>query len=303
MRILITGSAGLVGSSLVRIFEQSNDEIFAATRNVADLFSLSETKALLAEANPDIIVNAAAKVGGIYANNTERTDFIFHNLKINMNLLEASIPYKNLKFINLGSSCIYPLNAPNPISEESLMEGKLEPTNSPYAMAKLTAIEIGRAIKNEHGIDIINLMPTNLYGPNDNFSELGSHVIPALIYRMHIAKQNKEKVFKVWGTGTPKREFLHVDDLAAAIKHIIKENIEDDLINIGSSEEISILELVNLISEIINYEGEIILDPSKPDGNPRKLLDSSKINSLGWKAQINLRKGLKDVYNWYMQNN
>ena len=182
------------------------------------------------------------------------------------------------------------------------MEGKLEPTNSPYAMAKLTAIEIGRAIKLEHGINVINLMPTNLYGPNDNFSEMGSHVIPGLIYRMHNAKLKSEATFKLWGSGTPKREFLHVDDLAEAISFILKNDIQDDLLNIGSGEEISILELVYLIKDVIKFEGEIIFDKTKPDGNPRKLLDSNKIKSYGWSNKIKLEEGLNSVYEWFKKN-
>ncbi len=302
MKILITGSKGLVGSSLNRVFENTSYEVFPATRENANLFSYEETKQLLEKTQPDIIINAAAKVGGIHANNTQRTNFILENLKINMNLLEASVEYPKLKLINLGSSCIYPLNASNPISEDSLMEGKLEPTNSPYAMAKLTAIEIGRAIKLEHGINVINLMPTNLYGPNDNFSEMGSHVIPGLIYRMHNAKLKSEATFKLWGSGTPKREFLHVDDLAEAISFILKNDIQDDLLNIGSGEEISILELVYLIKDVIKFEGEIIFDKTKPDGNPRKLLDSNKIKSYGWSNKIKLEEGLNSVYEWFKKN-
>lgn len=302
MKILITGSTGLVGSSLSRIFEKSSYEVFSATREDANLFSFEDTKKLLKKVQPDIVVNAAAKVGGIYANNTQRTDFILENLKINMNLLEASLNFPNLKIINLGSSCIYPLNASNPITEDSLMEGKLEPTNSPYAMAKLTAIEIGRAIKNEHGINVINLMPTNLYGPNDNFSEMGSHVIPGLIYRMHHAKLNNDSTFKVWGSGTPKREFLHVDDLSKAIDFILKNDIKEDLLNIGSGTEVSILELVNLIKDEIKFKGEIVFDKTKPDGNPRKLLDSTKIKSYGWSDEIKLEEGLHQVYEWFKKN-
>ncbi len=302
MKILITGSTGLVGSSLNRLFKKSSYEVFPARREDANLFSYEETKKLLNQVQPDIVINAAAKVGGIYANNTERTNFILENLKINMNLLEASVDFPNLKLVNLGSSCIYPLNASNPISEDSLMEGKLEPTNSPYAMAKLTAIEIGRAIKSEYGINVINLMPTNLYGPNDNFSEMGSHVIPGLIYRMHNSKLNKDALFKVWGSGTPKREFLHVDDLAKAIDFILKNDIKDDLLNIGSGDEVSILELVNLIKDEIKFEGDIVFDQTKPDGNPRKLLDSAKIKSYGWSDEIKLKEGIHQVYEWFKKN-
>ena len=301
MKILITGSNGLVGSSLTRILTTSNPSfnILPTTRKDANLFSFEETKNLILSKKPDVIVNAAAKVGGILANNTNRTDFILENLKININLLESLVNLPEIKLINLGSSCIYPLDATNPISEDSLMTGKLEPTNSPYAMAKLTAIEIGDALKKEHGHKIINVMPTNLYGPYDHFSEKNSHVIPGLIFRMHNAKLNNDKEFKVWGTGKPLREFLYVDDLSKAINHLIENNLNPELINIGSGDEITIKDLVNKISKIINYDGEIIFDDTKPDGNPRKLLDSSKVNSYGWDSEISLDQGLKLTYKWF----
>ena len=236
------------------------------------------------------------------ANNTYRTEFIIENLKINLNILESCIDYKNIKIINLGSSCIYPLNAENPISEESFMKGELEPTNSPYAMAKISAIEIGRSMNLQYNHNILNLMPTNLYGPNDNFSENDSHVIPGLIHRMHQAKINKDKKFKIWGSGKPLREFLYVDDLANAIEFLILENIQEDLLNIGSGEEISIKDLAIEISKIIDYKGEIEFDNSKPDGNPRKLLDSSKINKIGWSHKVSLEDGLRKTYSWYLDN-
>tara|TARA_Y100000748_G_scaffold57889_1_gene46184 strand:- start:116 stop:835 length:720 start_codon:yes stop_codon:yes gene_type:complete len=236
------------------------------------------------------------------ANNTYRTEFIIENLKINLNILESCIDYQNIKIINLGSSCIYPLNAENPISEDSFMKGELEPTNSPYAMAKISAIEIGRSMKLQYSHNILNLMPTNLYGPNDNFSENDSHVIPGLIHRMHQAKINKDKKFKIWGSGKPLREFLYVDDLANAIEFLILENIQEDLLNIGSGEEISIKDLAIEISKIIDYKGEIEFDNSKPDGNPRKLLDSSKINKIGWSHKVNLEDGLRKTYSWYLDN-
>ena len=251
---------------------------------------------------PDILIIAAARVGGIVANNTKRTEFIFENLKINMNLFEASIPYNTMKIINLGSSCIYPLNASNPISENSLMTGMLEPTNSPYAMAKITAIEIGRSLNLQFGHKVINIMPTNLYGPNDFYSETDSHVIPGMIFRMHKAKANQEDKFLIWGTGSPLREFLYVDDLAMAIKYIIEENIEIDLINVGSGYEISIKELAEKIKKVISFEGELSFDAEKPDGNPRKLLDSTKINDLGWKSKTDLDSGLKTSYEWFLEN-
>lgn len=224
------------------------------------------------------------------------------NLKININVLEASVSLPSVSIINLGSSCIYPLNATDPIKEESYMTGTLEPTNSPYAMAKLTAIELGMSLKEQYGKKVINLMPTNLYGPNDNFSETSSHVIPGLIRRLTIAKHNKDEVFKVWGTGTPKREFLHVDDLSDAIKFLIENNEVPKLINVGSGQEVTIKELVSLLVDITSYKGEVVYDSSMPDGNPRKLLDSSKLNEMGWNSSIDLDTGLENTYKWFMEN-
>ena len=303
MKILILGSAGLVGSSLGRVLSKVNDyEILKASRTDANLFDLSETKELIKSFHPNVVINAAAKVGGIVANNTDRTEFILENLKININVLESLIPYPTIKLINLGSSCIYPLGTEVPIAEEKLMTGKLEPTNSPYAMAKLTAIEMGSALAIQYGHKIINLMPTNLYGPNDSFSETNSHVIPGLIYRMHKSKINSQNNFKVWGTGKPLREFLYVDDLADSINFIIQNNIEEEILNVGSGEEVSIQDLVNKIKEVVNYDGEIYFDSSIPDGNPRKLLNSSKINNLGWKSKVSLDDGLVKAYDWFKKN-
>ena len=252
--------------------------------------------------NPDCIVNAAAKVGGININNEKRFEFITENLKINMNILESCLENKNIKIINLGSSCIYPLNAENPLKEEYIMTGKLEPTNSPYAMAKLSAIEIGDAMTKQFGHKIINLMPTNLYGPNDNFSENDSHVIPGLIFRMHNAKINNEDRFSIWGSGKPLREFLYVDDLSEAIKLIIEKDVDQQILNVGSSEEISIIDLAKLIKKVLQYDGELIFDSTKPDGNPRKLLDSTKMFSYGWKPNIRLEEGIKLSYDWFLKN-
>ena len=248
------------------------------------------------------MINAAAKVGGIYANNSKRTEFILENLKINVNILEASIPLNEMYIINLGSSCIYPLNADNPIKEGSVMSGKLEPTNSPYAMAKLTAIEIGEALSSQYGHKVLNLMPTNLYGPFDNFSETESHVIPGLIAKMHKAKVQEDKEFKIWGTGKPLREFLYVEDLSRAIEYLIFNRPVESLLNIGSGVEISIYDLAKKIKNVIEFDGELRFDETKPDGNPRKLLDSSIINNLGWSPKISLENGLKLTYEWYLNS-
>jgi GDP-L-fucose synthase len=293
----------MVGSSVSRILEQdSKYELILSNREKTDLFNLDETKKLIEDIKPNVVINAAAKVGGIYANNTQRFSFIVDNLKINMNILESCKPFSEIKIINLGSSCIYPLNAPNPITEEQFMNGKLEPTNSPYAMAKLSSIEIGNSMTKEFGHEIINLMPTNLYGPHDYFSDSNSHVIPGLMQRMHKAKIKNEQEFLIWGSGNPLREFLHVDDLARAIKKVIEVRTNESLINVGSSEEISIKKLAESLKNVIGYKGLLGFDKSKPDGNPRKLLDSTKILELGWRPEIELNQGLVDTYKWFTEN-
>lgn len=302
--VLVLGSSGLVGSSLNRVLNKSQkvNNLISSTRADTDLFSLEQTKNLIEKTQPDILINAAAKVGGILANDTYRTSFIIDNLKINTNILESCIQYQNIKIINLGSSCIYPLNSKNPIKEEYIMSGKLEPTNSPYAMAKLASIEIADSMKKEFGHNIINIMPTNLYGPNDNFSTEGSHVIPGLINRMHNAKKNKDKEFFIWGSGKPLREFLYVDDLSESIEFLLEKEISENILNVGSSREISIYDLASLIKSVVKFDGELKFDNTKPDGNPRKLIDSSKINNLGWKATTPLESGLKKTYEWYLEN-
>ncbi len=304
MKVLITGSNGLVGSSVNRILEDSSKvtELLPTNRNNLDLFDYRAVLNFIEKNSPEIIVNCAAKVGGIYANNTQRTEFILNNLKINMNLLEASINFPNIRIINLGSSCIYPLNAENPIKESYVMTGPLEPTNSPYAMAKLTSIEIGRSISSQYGHKIINLMPTNLYGPKDNFSSDDSHVIPGLIARMHKEKINNSSTFKIWGTGKPLREFMYVDDLALAIEFLLDKDVEKDLINVGTGNEIQIADLAEKLKKVIDFKGELIFDSSKPDGNPRKLINSDYLKSLGWKPKTDLDSGLEKTYSWYLNN-
>ncbi len=273
-----------------------------STREDTNLFSYDDTKKTISDFNPNLIINAAAKVGGVYANDTQGTSFLIENLKININILESIVDLPSISLINLGSSCIYPLNAPNPITEDSFMGGSLEPTNSPYAMAKLTAIELGKTLKKDFGHNIINLMPTNLYGPNDYFDDLNSHVIPGLLSRMHQTKLNEEMEFLIWGTGKPLREFLYVDDLADAIELIIKQNLKIDLVNVGSGVEISIKGLAEKIKSIVGYEGKLKFNSDMPDGNPRKLLDSSLINKYGWTPKIDLDQGLKKTYTWYLEN-
>jgi GDP-L-fucose synthase len=302
MKVLLFGSNGLVGSNVKKKLENKKYDSLFSTRETNDLFNLELTKRNIKEFNPDVIINCAAKVGGILANDTYRTAFLLENLKINMNILESIIDLDSIKVINLGSSCIYPLDAENPIKEDSFMTGKLEETNSPYAMAKLTAIELGMSLTREYGHQIVNLMPTNLYGEYDSFSEKNSHVIPGLIYRMHSSKINQKEAFKVWGSGEPLREFLYAGDLANAIIFILENNINDQLINIGSGSEISIKNLAYKLKEIIAFKGEIEFDLSMPDGNPRKLLDSTKIFNYGWKPEVDLDSGLKLSYEWFLKN-
>ena len=303
-KVLIFGSNGLVGKSLNRVLNNSDkvSELITSTRKDTNLFSLEDTKKTIEKTKPDLVINAAAKVGGIYANNTKRSDFIIENLKINLNVLEACIPYNFIEIINLGSSCIYPLDAENPISEDSFLTGKLEPTNSPYAIAKIAGNEIGRSMNLQYGHKVINLMPTNLYGPGDNFSEKDSHVIPGLISRMHSAKINKDTEFKIWGSGKPLREFLYVDDLAKAVEFLINNEISEDLLNVGSGKEISIIKLAELIKETIGYSGNLIFDDSMPDGNPRKLIDSTKIMEMGWEPKVGLKEGVRLSYDSFLED-
>ena len=303
-KILVFGANGLVGKSVVKTLSNSSkvESVDSSTRKDTDLKNIDEIKNILNIKKPDYIINCAAKVGGIHANNTFRAEFLLENLKINLNLFDALKEYPNINVVNLGSSCIYPLNAPNPISESSFLEGKLEPTNSPYAIAKITGIELGREINNQYGNKILNLMPTNLYGPNDNFTDMNSHVIPGLVFRMHQAKIDNDPIFKIWGTGTPLREFMFVDDLANCIEFLIDKDLDSDLINVGTGEEVSILDLALLVKKITGYKGIVETDPKMPDGNPRKLLDSTLINNLGWKSQVDLKSGLKITYDWYINN-
>lgn len=303
IKVIIFGSNGLVGTSLTSVLSQDEKfTVIPSNRAKVDLFNFEKTKDFISSNNPDVIINAAAKVGGIFANNNQRVEFILENLKINMNILESCIDNNKIKIINLGSSCIYPVNANNPIKEDYIMSGSLEPTNSPYAMAKLSAIEIGNALNLQYGHNVINLMPTNLYGPNDNFHPVNSHVIPGLINRIHIAKEQNSNNVEIWGDGSPLREFLYVDDLSKAIKFILLNEINNNLINVGSSSEVSILELAKKIVEVVNYSGNLIFDKTKPNGNNRKLLDSSLIFSYGWVPETNLEMGLKKTYNWYLEN-
>ena len=303
MKVLVFGSNGLVGKAIVKhIRLQKNLNIIESTRQDTDLFSLTQTRNKINIEKPDVVIVAAAKVGGIYANNTQRFKFILDNLKISTNIFEAVSEDSRIKVINIGSSCIYPLGVENPIKEESLMTGKLEPTNSPYSMAKLTAVELGKSLKEEKGHNVINLMPTNLYGPNDHFEEMNSHVIPGLIYKMHQAVINNHKEVEIWGSGKPLREFMHVNDLASAIVFLLNKKFDYEVLNIGTGEEVSIKELAEEIKEVCNFKGKLKFNSNLPDGNPRKLLDSTKMNNLGWSHKISLKDGLKSTYEWYIKN-
>jgi len=304
LKVLVVGANGMVGTAVSKRLLKSNKviELTSSTREDTDLFSFKQTEELINKERPDVLIIAAAKVGGIFYNNTKRTEFILENLKININLLESTIKFPEIRIINLGSSCIYPLEAENPISENEFMNGKLEPTNSPYAMAKLTAIELGRSLSIQHGHKIINLMPTNLYGPNDYFHESNGHVIPSLIHKICNAKMSEKSTFNIWGSGSPKREFLYVSELADCIEHLIDLDTNIDLLNVGSGQEVTIKELAQKIKEAIGFKGELQFDNTMPDGNPRKLLDSSLINELGWKSKIDLNEGIAKTYEWYLDN-
>jgi GDP-L-fucose synthase len=305
MNVLVFGSRGLVGSSIVRELLKDNKKynVTSSSRQDTDLFSLEETKEKIINSNPDIVIIAAAKVGGIHANNTEKFQFISENIKINLNIFESLISFPKTTIINIGSSCIYPLDAQSPLKEDSLMTGKLEPTNSPYAMAKLASLEMGYSLMEQYGHNVINIMPTNLYGPNDTFDELKSHVIPGLIYKMHKSKVLKKETVELWGSGKPLREFMYVQDFSAAVRFIIENNPKSQLLNIGTGEEISIYDLAYEIKSVVDFKGEILFNTNYPDGNPRKLLDSSKINELGWKSKVSLREGLEKTYEWFLENN
>lgn len=304
MKILVFGSSGMVGSSLLNIgLDHKKDfEIIGSNREKLDLFNKEETFSYISELKPDVLINAAAKVGGIYANSQYKADFIIENLKINLNIAEAIKIFPEILNITIGSSCIYPLGTSNPMNESQIMTGKLEPTNSPYAMAKLANIETSYALHEQYKVNYLNLLPTNLYGPYDKFNVNNSHVIPSLISKFHNAKMDQKKSVTLWGTGKPLREFLFVDDLANAIFFLIENNIVNKTINIGSEEEISILDLALLIKEITNYKGEIVFDKTFPDGNPRKLLDSTQIKNLGWTKKTDLKTGLNKTYDWYLKN-
>ena len=311
-KIFVTGHNGMVGSAVVRALHRAgSDNILSATRDEADLTNQAAVLDFVAECKPDTMVIAAAKVGGIHANNTFPADFLYQNLMIEANLIHAAYHSGCTRLLFLGSSCIYPKMASQPMTESALLSGYLEPTNEPYGIAKIAGIKLCESYNRQYGTDYRSLMPTNLYGTGDNFHPEESHVLPALMRRIHEAKESGASCVTIWGTGSPMREFLYVDDLADACVHIMqlpKEQIDavtepmTSHINVGTGVDVTIKEVAELICKVVGYTGKLSFDTSKPDGTPRKLLDVSKINALGWKANTELEAGLKDTYAWFLDN-
>ncbi|OGF27177.1 GDP-fucose synthetase [Candidatus Falkowbacteria bacterium RIFOXYB2_FULL_34_18] len=302
-KIYIAGHRGLVGSALVRNLQNRGfNNLVLKSRQELDLLDQIAVRDFFVKENPDYVFLAAAKVGGIAANSTYPANFIYENLQIQNNIIHNSHLNNVKKLLFLGSSCIYPKFAQQPIREEYLMTGELEPTNDAYATAKIAGIKMCQSYNRQHGTKFISVMPTNLYGPNDNFDLENSHVMPALIRKFHEAKINNKDSVEVWGTGLPKREFLHVDDLADACIHLMENHEDSDIVNIGTGEDVSIKELVEIIKKIVGFEGNIEWNTSKPDGTPRKLLNVEKLHNSGWKHKIDLEKGIRDTYRWYVDN-
>lgn len=303
-KILVLGSRGLVGSALVReLKKQEYSNLLTPIRDELNLLNQQSVLDYFEKNKPQHVFLAAAKVGGIHANNVYRADFIWENLSIQNNVFEASYKNKVDRLLFLGSSCIYPKNAPQPMSEDSLLTAPLEPTNEPYAIAKIAGLKTAESFRRQYGCNYYSVMPTNLYGENDNFHLENSHVIPGLIARMHEAMKKNEPNFAVWGTGSPRREFLYVDDMAQACIHIMNMDGDKipDLVNIGTGEDISIKELAFMIKDLLGYKGEITFNPNQPDGTLRKLMDVSRAHSLGWKHKIDLETGLKKTVNFYLK--
>ena len=309
-KIYIAGHRGMVGSAIFRRFSLAGcEQIVTRELDELDLIRQDQVEKFFEEEKPKMVIIAAAKVGGILANNTYRAQFIYENLMIESNLIHCAYKYGTEKLLFLGSSCIYPKLAPQPLKEEYLLTDTLEYTNEPYAIAKIAGIKLCESYYKQYGSDFISVMPTNLYGPNDNYNLQTSHVLPALIRKFHEAKINNEPEVTVWGTGTPKREFLYVEDLADAIYYLMQKVDAKDLyekgishINIGVGEDLTISELADLVRECIGYKGQIKFDTSKPDGTPRKLMDVSRLHSLGWKHKTSLKEGIDKSYKWFLEN-
>ncbi|AMB47960.1 GDP-L-fucose synthase [Methylobacterium sp. AMS5] len=300
--VFVAGHRGLVGSALVRRLESEDCAILTASRAELDLCDQSAVRAWMRDRRPDAVFLAAAKVGGILANATYPADFLYENLMIEANVIEAAFRADVGKLLFLGSSCIYPKFAEQPIVESSLLTGSLEPTNEWYAIAKIAGIKLAQAYRQQHGRDFISAMPTNLYGPGDNFDLNSSHVLPALIRKAHEAKRSGAKEMVIWGTGSPRREFLHVDDCADACVHLMKTYSEAEHVNVGSGEDIPIYDLTRLVCDVVGFEGEIVRDPSKPDGTPRKLMSADKLRGLGWAPKVPLRDGVAATYAWFQEH-
>ena len=301
-RIWVAGHRGMAGSAIVRRLQQENCEIITATRDEADLRNQEQTIAWIKSNKPDVIFLAAAKVGGIWANDTYPADFLYENLMIEANVIHGAYLAKVEKLVFLGSSCIYPKMAPQPMSEDALLTGPLEPTNEWYAIAKIAGIKMCQAYRKQYGCNFISAMPTNLFGQGDNYDEKGSHVVAALLQKPHRAKQANDSSMELWGTGTPLREFLYADDLADGLVFLLKNYSDAPHVNIGSGKEHTIRELAETIKDVVGFKGDLTFDTSKPDGTPRKLMDNSRIESMGWKAQTALKDGLETAYQWYLEN-
>lgn len=300
MKVFVAGGSGLAGNAIVKKFAQEGFDVFAPSSKVLDLTNYEATQQYMSKVKPNIVIDAAAKVGGILANSKFPVDFLTQNLLIQNNLMKASSNVNVEKFIFLGSSCIYPRDCSQPIKEEYLLTGKLEESNSAYAIAKIAGVELVNAYRTQYGKKWISLMPTNLYGPNDNFNLETAHVLPALIRKFIEAKESNASCVHIWGDGTPLREFLYVDDLAEAVFVTYLDYDSSIPLNVGSGEEISIKDLANLISQLIGYDGRIDWDSTKPTGTPRKILDSARINALGWVPRTTLKIGIQSVINWYL---
>jgi GDP-L-fucose synthase len=302
MTILVAGGTGLVGSAIVKELKRVDKDVIGISSKDVNLLDRDKTFAYIKKLNPAAIIDAAAKVGGIGGNNAFPVEFLTQNLQIQSNLMDAAHAAKTEKFVFLGSSCIYPRNCPQPIREDYLLTGELEQTNSAYAIAKIAGIELIKSYRKEYGHKWISVMPTNLYGPNDNFDLETSHVLPALIRKFVEATQNNKNEVTIWGSGTPLREFLHTDDLAKAVLHCIEKYDDAQQINVGSGVEISILDLAHKIAEKVGFTGNIVMDANKPDGTPRKVLDITKVSNLGWKPTITLDHGIESTVEWYLEN-